>query len=135
LIGGDGNDQLTGGSGRDILVGGQGADKLVGNSNDDILVAGYTTKDDPATAAHEKFWCDVTAEWNSTNSFFDRVSNLRGPATQQPNNNNGTSYLLPEVRDDNSADDIDMLQGSSGNGWFFYKIGEDKVVGQQEGSN
>jgi Bacterial Ig domain/RTX calcium-binding nonapeptide repeat (4 copies) len=135
LIGGNGNDQLTGGSGRDIMVGGQGADKLVGNANDDILIAGYTTKDDRASAGHEHFWCDVLEEWNSTNSFSDRVDNLRGPATQKPNAHNGASYLLPEVRDDNSADDIDMLQGSSGNDWFIYKIGEDKVVGQQEASN
>jgi len=135
LFGGNGHDRLIGGRGRDIMVGGQGTDKIVGNANDDILIAGFTTKDDRTTAGHEHFWCDITKEWNSNNTFADRVDNLRGPTTQDANNYNGTSYLLPEVRDDNSADDIDMLQGSSGNDWFIYKIGEDKVVGQKEGSN
>jgi hypothetical protein len=135
LMGGNGNDQLTGGNGRDIMVGGQGADKLVGNANDDILIAGYTTKDDRAAAGHEHFWCDVFKEWNSANSFSDRVNNLRSAATQQANANNGASYLLPATRDDNTADDIDMLQGSSGNDWFIFATGEDKVTGQMEGSN
>jgi len=136
LIGGDGNDQLTGGNGRDIMVAGRGSDKVVGNGNDDIIIAGYTTKDDPATAAHEKFWGEVTAEWNSANSFLDRVNNLRGSATQNTNNNNNrSSYLLPEAMDDNAADAIDMLQGGSGNDWFIFKIDEDKVVGQLESSN
>jgi hypothetical protein len=135
LIGGDGNDDLKGGSGRDIMIGGQGADKITGNANDDILVAGFTLYDSRSAANHEKFWCDVMEEWTSTNSFSDRVDNLRGPATQHANNNNGASYLLPAVMDDNTADDVDMLQGSSGNDWFIFKIGEDKVVGQQEANN
>ncbi len=135
LIGGDGNDQLTGGSGRDILIGGQGADKLVGNSNDDVLIAGYTTKDDRMIYGVEEFWCQVMQEWNSTNSFADRLANLRGAGTQKAIAHNGTSYLLPVVNDDTSADEIDKLQGSSGNDWFIYRAGEDKVVGQIEAAN
>lgn len=135
LFGGDGNDQLTGGNGRDILIGGQGADKLVGNSNDDVLIAGYTTKDNRATSGVEEFWCQVMEEWNSSNSFADRLANLRGVGTQKANANNGTSYLLSVVMDDTSSDEIDMLQGSSGNDWFIYRAGEDKVVGQIEAAN
>jgi fibronectin-binding autotransporter adhesin len=136
LIGGEGNDELSGGGGRDVMIGGQGADKLIGNANDDILVAGFTTKDDRNTAAdHEKFWCDVMHEWTSTNSFSDRVDNLRGLATQHGNAHNNGSYLLPNVLDDYSADQIDMLQGSSGEDWFIFLAGEDKVVGKQEAVN
>ena len=135
LFGGDGNDQLTGGSGRDILIGGQGADKLVGNSGDDVLIAGLTTKDNRAIAGVEEFWCKVMEEWNSTNSFADRLANLRSASSQTANALNGTSYLLPVVMDDTSADEIDMLQGSSGNDWFLYRAGEDKVAGQIEAVN
>ena len=135
LFGGDGNDQLTGGSGRDILIGGQGADKLVGNSGDDVLIAGFTTKDNRAISGVEEFWCHVMAEWNSTNSFADRLANLRAASSQSGNAHNGMSYLLPVVLDDTSADEIDMLQGSSGNDWFLFRTGEDKVVGQLEAVN
>lgn len=43
--------------------------------------------------------------------------------------------LVASVLDDNSADQIDILQGSSGNDWFIYENGEDRVVGQSEASN
>jgi Ca2+-binding RTX toxin-like protein len=135
IFGGDGNDWLFGGAGRDILIGGQGADVVAGNSGDDILIAGYTLKDERSIAGHEKFWCDVTEEWNSTNSFKDRVDNLRGPITQQPNANNGTSYLLPVILDDNMGDQIDFLQGGSGDDWLVFLSGEDRVLGRQEASN
>lgn len=114
MVGGNGNDQLNGGSGRDILVGGQGADKLVGNSGDDILIAGFTLYDRRNTPAHVKFWCDVTEEWNSSNSFLDRVNNLRGPATQKPNANNGTSYLLPVVLGDDEVNELQAPRATTG---------------------
>jgi uncharacterized delta-60 repeat protein len=122
LIGGDGNDQLTGGGGRDIMIGGQGADKLIGNSDDDILVAGYTSKDARNSANHGEFWCDVVHEWNSSQSFVQRVANLRG-------------VLLPEVIDDAFADDIDFLNGASGDDWLIFSAGEDKVAGKIEAGN
>ena len=44
---------------------------------------------------------------------------------------NGTSYLnSTTLRDDTSIDQIDMLDGSSGNDWFIFQGGEDKVVGE-----
>jgi uncharacterized delta-60 repeat protein len=133
LIGGDGNDDLKGGNGRDIMIGGQGADKILGNSNDDILVAGLTTKDDRASTNHDKFWCDVLAEWTSNNSFAKRVQNLRNGAGG--NAHNGSSFLLPNVVDDTFADQIDFLNGSSGDDWLIFLAGEDKVVGQTEAAN
>ncbi|MFN0052823.1 MAG: calcium-binding protein, partial [Planctomycetales bacterium] len=127
LFGGDGNDELLGGSGRDIMIGGQGADKFTGNANDDILIAGLTTFDSRSAAGHEDFWCRVLKKWTDINvEFLDRVYALR----------TGTgANLLASVMDDNSVDQIDMLQGSSGNDWFLFKADEDKVVGQTEYAN
>ena len=42
---------------------------------------------------------------------------------------------MASVLNDNSVDQIDILQGSSGNDWFIYENGEDRVVGQSEASN
>jgi Ca2+-binding RTX toxin-like protein len=133
LIGGEGNDQLLGGGGRDVMVGGEGADRLVGNSNADILIAGYTTQDDRASASHEDFWGAVLAEWNSDNDFATRVQNLKNGAGG--NAHNGAAFLLPAVRDDISADAIDFLNGSSGEDWLIFLVGEDKVSGQMEAAD
>lgn len=122
LIGGDGNDELLGGNGRDIMVGGQGADRLIGNANDDILIAGLTTKDERGASGHEEFWCEILAVWNSADSFTSRVNNLR-------------NILSPEVVDDFFTDEIDFLNGASGNDWLIFKAGEDRIVGQAEESN
>ena len=129
LFGGDGNDDLLGGSGRDIMVGGQGADKITGNANDDILIAGLTTQDSRNSAAHDEFWCRVLEEWTDTSLFETRVNKLRtGTGSTGVN-------LVASVLNDNSVDQIDILQGSSGNDWFIYENGEDRVVGQPEASN
>ncbi|MEK6259848.1 MAG: Ig-like domain-containing protein [Planctomycetota bacterium] len=129
LFGGDGNDDLLGGNGRDIMIGGQGADKITGNANDDILVAGLTTHDSRSSAAHEEFWCRVMDEWTDTTPFETRVNKLRtGTGATGVN-------LMASVLDDNSIDQIDKLQGSSGDDWFIFKTGEDKVVGQTDATN
>jgi uncharacterized delta-60 repeat protein len=133
LLGGDGNDELLGGDGRDVMIGGQGADRLIGNANDDILIAGLTTKDERTSVDHEKFWCEVLAEWSSTNAFAVRVQNLRDGTGG--NAHNDGSLLRPEVVDDFFADQIDLLNGSSGDDWLIFLAGEDKVVGQTEETN
>lgn len=43
--------------------------------------------------------------------------------------------MLASVVDDDSADQIDQLQGSAGNDWFFFKAGEDKITDQTEATN
>jgi Ca2+-binding RTX toxin-like protein len=134
LIGGEGNDYLLGGGGRDVLVGGNGADQLLGNASDDILIAGFTTYDLRSTAGHAKFWCDVLAEWNSSNTFAQRVQNLKNGAGGGTPQNNG-SYLLPNVVDDVMGDEIDFLNGSSAEDWLIFKVGEDKVAGRAEATN
>jgi Ca2+-binding RTX toxin-like protein len=133
LIGGDGDDLLIGGRGRDVMIGGEGADKLIASGNDDILVADLTTFDGRSVAGHEKFWCDVLAEWNSSNSFAVRVQNLRDGTGG--NAHNGGSLLSPNVVDDLLADSFDLLLGGSGNDWLIFESGEDHVVGGSEASN
>lgn len=131
LIGGDGNDDLKGGNGRDVMIGGQGADKLVGNADDDILVAGYTIYDNPTAAGHGNFWCGIMHEWSSTNTFLNRIHNLKNDGqSTQAGHNAGAYFNSTTLRDDNSTDEIDMLNGSSGNDWYLYEKGEDKVVGE-----
>jgi len=134
LIGGDGNDNLTGGAGRDVLIGGQGADTLLGNSADDILVASSTTKDVRSTPGHERFWCNVLAEWNSSNAFAVRVQNLRN-GTGGSAHNNG-SYLLPNVVDSVFGDGgLDMLNGGANDDWLILLATEDHTTGPVEASN
>jgi hypothetical protein len=133
LIGGDGNDELFGGSGRDIMIGGQGADKLIGNSNDDILVSGYTTKDDRGSVGHETFWRDVLAEWNSDNAFEVRVRNLTDGSGGNARNRN--SRLLDNVVDDLFSDEIDFLNGASGDDWLIIMADEDRIAGKAEWEN
>ncbi len=129
LFGGDGNDDLLGGNGRDILIGGQGADKITANADDDILIAGLTTHDARNSVAHEEFWCNVLHEWTELDPFATRVNRLRTGS-----GHTGVS-LLASVLDDNSADQIDQLQGSSGNDWFLLNSGEDRITGQTEATN
>jgi Ca2+-binding RTX toxin-like protein len=131
LIGGDGNDQLLGGNGRDVMIGGQGADKLIGNAEDDILIAGFTTKDRPTDTGSEEFWCDVMVEWSSGNTFQNRIHNLKNDGQSTQAAHNGTSYLNSStLRDDTSVDQIDMLNGTSGNDWYIFQFGEDKIVAE-----
>lgn len=129
LFGGDGNDDLLGGNGRDVLIGGQGADKITANADDDILIAGLTTHDARNSTAHEEFWCNVIHEWTELDPFATRVNRLRTGSGHTGAN------LLASAVDDNSADQIDQLQGSSGNDWFLFKSGEDKIGGQTESAN
>jgi autotransporter-associated beta strand protein/VCBS repeat-containing protein len=131
LIGGSGNDDLTGGAGRDVMIGGQGADKLIGNASDDILVAGYTIYDDPTAFGHGNYWCGITHEWASSNTFLNRVHNLKNDGISTEANHSGGAYLnATTLRDDNSQDQIDILNGSAGNDWYLYEKGEDKIVGE-----
>ena len=72
-------------------------------------------------------------EWTSGNTFTARVRNLKDGLGG--NAHNGGSFLLPNVRDDRSADALDFLNGSAGNDWVIFQTGEDKVSGQVEAAN
>ena len=128
-FGGAGNDAVMGGNGRDILVGGEGADLLVANPGDDILISAVTLFDDRfSRPAHQDAWAHLSAEWNSGRTFGERVNNLRngsGPAGRL----NGSYFLNDGTIDDDAAQDsIDLLVGSSGEDWYVYKFGEDRVI-------
>ena len=60
-----------------------------------------------------------------------RVHNLKNDGQSTQAGHNGVAYLNSStLRDDNSLDQIDMLNGSSGNDWYLYEKGEDKIVGE-----
>jgi Ca2+-binding RTX toxin-like protein len=130
-FGGDGNDQINGGSGRDVLVGGEGADRIVSNPGDDILISAITRFGNRFSAGHEEAWRAIYNEWTSGRTFRQRVDNLRagsGTSTRL----NGSFYLNDSTVDDDAAPDLigsqDVLTGASGEDWFIYKAGEDKVT-------
>jgi VCBS repeat-containing protein len=126
-FGGGGNDTLSGGSGRDILVGGDGGDRLVGNPGDDILLSALTIYDDRFTAAtHEEAWRRIYSEWASSRAVATRIAELRnGSATCL----NGAFRLSDDtIHDDTDTDVFDVLTGASGEDWFIYKAGEDRVT-------
>jgi VCBS repeat-containing protein len=131
VFGGAGNDQINGGTGRDILLGGEGADRIVSNPGDDILVSAVTVYDNRFAAGHDGAWRAIYSEWASTvRTFRQRVDNLRcggGTSTRA----NGSYFLNDSTIDDDLAVDTigtqDVLTGASGEDWFIYKAGEDKI--------
>ena len=123
LMGGDGDDLLLGSSGRDLLIGGTGADRLVGDADDDILIAGFTLFD-----INQMALAAVMAEWTSTRSYNQRVSNISNgtiagtDASKFDKRANGVYFLMDDgvnrtVLDDNA---VDLLTGSSGQDWFLF---------------
>ena len=88
-----------------------------------------TVFDNRSGAAHEDAWSAMHAEWASGRTFAERVNNLRdgtGPAGRL----NGSYFLNDEtIEDDTASDSIDLLIGSSGQAWYLYKFGEDRVSG------
>jgi hypothetical protein len=123
LVGGDGNDMLVGGPARNILIGGRGLDLVSGASGEDLLVAGRTVYDDDHAALLE-----IMKEWNADRSYPSRVSNIRqgqGPVLD------GTGIKLKKnvtVFDDGQ---LDLLFGSSGRDWFFFRFPEDFPLDKQ----
>ena len=76
---------------------------------------------------------NVLKEWTSSNDFATRVQNLRNGSGG--NAHNAGSLLLPNVRDDLSADAVDFLNGAAGDDWLLLLFGEDKISGQSEMMN
>jgi uncharacterized delta-60 repeat protein len=116
LVGGDGDDLLTGGVGRNFMVGGAGADKVIGDVDDDILIGGTYSK-----AGDRKATNAVMAEWTSSRTYSQRVSNLRNGTGA-----NGSVVLLgfaggvnQTVFDDGAQD---KLTGDVGTDWFFANV-------------
>ncbi len=125
LIGGDGRDQLFGGGSRDLLIGGLGRDVLLGGWGDDLLIGGVTD------LGREQLM-EVMAEWTSTRESEVRVENIRGTGSgpEYDDRLNGDSYLLPgvSVGDDEARD---VIFGSAGRDWVFFKLGSDLNLGHR----
>ena len=109
---GDGNDKVYGSAGRDLLIGGDGNDTLFGEAHDDILVAGTTVHDEDDIALMA-----ILSEWTSSNSYADRVSNIR----------DGGGSNGPFVLNDTTVFDdgrVDTLWGHGGQDWFLIGVGD-----------
>jgi Ca2+-binding RTX toxin-like protein len=116
LVGGNGNDRLEGQRGRDLLIGGRGSDRIDGGKDDDLLISGYTSFDNNTAALMA-----IMREWNSSDSFENRRSQLMGTT---PGGLNGSYLLKPSgtgrtVFDDNS---LDELWGGEGRDWFLLNM-------------
>jgi Ca2+-binding RTX toxin-like protein len=111
LIGGSGNDLLDGGAGRDLLIGGQGSDSLAAGSGGALLIGGRTLFDDSDAALSA-----IVAEWSSSRSYVDRISNLSGNGSGPRSNGNTFLQTQATVFNDDSKD---FLTGGPGDDWFF----------------
>ncbi len=122
LVGGPGADKLTGGSGRDILIGGGGSDTLVAGTGSDILIGGRTVYNVNLAAL-----AALMAEWQSTDSYAERVADLFGNGS---NGANGATYLSPATVTADAG--TSLLIGSASLTWFFDTPG-DKLVNPENG--
>jgi RTX calcium-binding nonapeptide repeat (4 copies) len=121
LLGGTGIDFITGGNGRDLIIGGSGADRVVGGGSDDLLIAGTTAFDSSEAALF-----GIHNEWNSTRTYAERVTNLRGTGSGPAFNSrlNGNYFLVVDGPNRTMFDDgeNDRLTGSKGVDWFFANL-------------
>jgi Ca2+-binding RTX toxin-like protein len=124
LVGGAGNDTLHGSALRDLLFGGLGADLLFGIAperagamDDGDLIASDLT----AWEYDPNLLASIFSRWSSTNSYADRLRNLRYVRT--PALNNTTVF-------DDFA--IDRLTGGAGLDWFAF-FSTDLVLDPENG--
>jgi hypothetical protein len=113
LVGGAANDVLAAGAARAVLIGGRGADVLRGGPADDLLIGGSTAFDANAAALMQ-----VLAEWQSADSFSDRVNFLSGVVVNPGHYGGPTLHLRPlrgqgpTVFDDGSTDTVSAGGGT-----------------------
>lgn len=111
LVGGEAADTIIAGSGRSLIIGGAGADTVTGYSAEDIVIGGFTVYDQDLAA----LW-SILAEWQSSNSFDQRVSYLRnGGGTEGLNKNN---RLIADVTVLNDASP-DVITGGASRNWLW----------------
>ena len=127
LIGGAGVDSIAGGTGGSILIGGTGADSVTGNTSDDIVIGGTTTYDG-SSIANDMALESILAEWQSADSFSQRVMDIKDGNGVGLNGSN-TLVLGSTVHDDGAAN---TLTGGGGLDWFF-KGGKDTITDLKPG--
>jgi Ca2+-binding RTX toxin-like protein len=117
LVGDGGNDTINGGTGRSILIGGTGADTINGRSGNDLIISGSTAYDLNPTALDAIF-----AEWDSTDSYSQRVQYLSGPTGHF----NGGYFLIPAGTNKTVTDDgiADAITAVAGNNWIIIGTGD-----------
>jgi hypothetical protein len=124
LLGSIGDDLLVGGSGRDVMIGGSGRDRMVGDADDDLLISGYTSYDSTEIALRS-----ILAEWASSRTYSERVSNLMGTGsgTSFAARKNGSVFLKLDGAQATVFDDLvqDTLTGSIGQDWFLCNLDGD----------
>jgi hypothetical protein len=120
LIGGAGNDIIIGGTGASILIGDAGAGTITGGSGGDILIGGSTVYD-PMNAANEAALMRILAEWQSSDSYATRFTDIN---TGTGGGLNGTARLNGTTVLKNNK--VDVLTGASlpGLDWFFQGPGD-----------
>jgi hypothetical protein len=108
----DGDDTIYGGAGDDFIVGSYGADWLYGGSGQDLVIAGRLFYLNLLTSVYS-----IQAEWTSSRSYSERVSNLLGTGLGPRFNAN--VFLVPgaTVLNDTS---IDHLFGDDDQDWLVY---------------
>ncbi len=117
LVGNEGNDRLFGGVARDVLIGGAGADRLYGGFGEDLLIGGSTVYDNDRDSLRE-----ILARWTLPIAHAQRVELLLDESQ--------AVYLKSgeTVLDDDS---VDRLFGGLGEDWFFWRSGQDRLIGHQ----
>jgi hypothetical protein len=122
LIGGSGANTIIGGSGRSLLIADLGASKITGGSGGlanggDILIAGYTSYD-AMTATNEAALMSILAEWQSTDSYATRFTDIDTGTGAGLNGSNQLNYGTTVF--DNTL--VNTLTAQAGTGvldWFF----------------
>jgi hypothetical protein len=122
LIGGTGTNTITGGSGRSLLIADRGVSNITGGSGGsanggDILIAGYTSYD-TVSAANQAALMSILAEWQSSDSYATRFSDIN---TGTGGGLNGSSKLNygTTVIDNGKVNTLTAQPGTAIVDWFF----------------
>ena len=74
----------------------------------------------------DRAWRRINSEWSSGRPFATRIAELRSGSDTSLN---GPFRLCNDtIKDDTDTDVLDVLTGASGEDWFIYKTGEDRVT-------
>jgi hypothetical protein len=122
LIGGSGTNTITGGSGHSILIADKGPSTITGGSGGssgggDILIGG-TTSYDTMTAANEAALMSILAEWQSTDSYATRFSDIDTGTGGGLNGSNKLNWGKT-VLDNGKANTLTAQAGTAVADWFF----------------
>jgi hypothetical protein len=122
LIGGTGTNTILGGSGRSLLIADRGASNITGGSGGsanggDILIAGYTSYD-TVSAANQAALMSILAEWQSSDSYATRFSDIDTGTGGGLNGSNRLNYGTT-VFDNAKVNTLTAQPGTGVLDWFF----------------